>query len=104
LRLVNATAIGILLVRFGPSVGGSRLAEKMAVLGRASLEVFAAHLIFCFFFLGIGNGPDTHFPLWGDLAIAGITISGLFAVASTVGRSKSPASLLRGRAIATDVP
>jgi hypothetical protein len=104
LRLVNATAIGILLVRFGPSIAGSRFAERLAVLGRASLEVFATHLIFCFFFLGVGNGPEAHLPVWEDLAIVGITIAGLFVAAITVGQSKAGASSLRPPAVATNVP
>ena len=103
-RIVNAIALGILLVRFGPSIAPSRFAETMAILGTASLEVFAAHLIFCFFFLGVGNGPDAHLPLWEDLLVVAITLAGLFAAAIAARQSKASASSLRPRAIASDVP
>jgi hypothetical protein len=90
LRLIDATALGILLIRFGSSWGNSWLGIQLAMLGRASLEVFSAHLIFCFVFLGMASGPDAHFTVWQDVAIIGITLAGLFGVARNVRKCKVP--------------
>ena len=88
LRLIDAAAIGILLLRFGSPLADNRLGGRLAVLGRASLEVFSAHLIFCFVFLGIGQGPDARFTPWEDAVIVAITLTGLFAVAARVERRR----------------
>ena len=81
LRLIDAVALGILILRFGSPLADSRLGAKLAVLGRASLEVFSAHLIFCFVFLGLGQGPDAHFTPWQDIAILATTLAGMYVVA-----------------------
>jgi hypothetical protein len=89
LRLVNLAALGILLVRFGTSLANSRLGTRMAVLGRASLEVFSTHLICCFVFVGIGDGPDVHFTVSQDVAIVSITVAFMFVVAERVKRRRN---------------
>jgi hypothetical protein len=88
LRLIDAAALGILLVRFGPPLADSPLGQRLAVLGRASLEVFSVHLIFCFLFLGIGQGPKPHFTPWQDAAIIAITLGGMHLVAQGVERRR----------------
>ncbi len=81
LRLVNFAAIGILLVKFGPALAHNRVGTSLAPLGRASLEVFSAHVIFCVAVLGLGRQPDPHFAWWQQLTILAVTLAGLFAVA-----------------------
>ena len=88
LRLIDAAALGILLLRFGSPLADSRLGGRLAVLGRASLEVFSAHLIFCLVFLGVGHGPDARFSPWEDVSILAITLAGLFVVAEGVERRR----------------
>lgn len=85
LRLVDAAALGILLLRFGSPLANSALGARLAILGRASLEVFAAHVICCFAFLGIGQA-DGHFALWQDAMILAMTLGSLFWVAERVRR------------------
>jgi hypothetical protein len=88
LRLIDAAVLGTLLLRFGSPLADSPLGQKLAVLGRASLEVFSAQLIFCFLFLGIGRGPNAHFTPWQDAAIIAITFGGMYMVAQGVERRK----------------
>jgi hypothetical protein len=55
LRQIDAAAIGILLVKYGSPLAETWLGRRLATLGRASLEVFCTHLVFCFFFLGLAS-------------------------------------------------
>jgi len=89
LRLIDAAALGILLVRFGSRLADSKLGGRLAVLGRASLEVFSAHLIFCLTFLGIGHGPDARFGPWEEAVVLAVTLGGLFVVAGQVERRRA---------------
>jgi hypothetical protein len=92
LRLIDGAVLGILLLRFGSPLADSYLGGKLAVMGRASLEVFSAHLIFCFLFLGIGQGPDAHFTLGQSVAIIAITFAGMYVVAWRVERHRKAAN------------
>ncbi len=80
-RLIDAAAIGILLVKFGSPLAENWMGARLATLGRASLEVFSAHLVFCFLFLGLGAGPDVNLAWWQDAGIVTITLTGLYMVA-----------------------
>ena len=91
LRLIDAAAIGVLLVMFGSPAGETRLGLRLAVLGRNSLEVFCAHVGFCFLFLGFGASPDTQLAWWQDATIVIVTISGLFVVAHFVEKRRTSA-------------
>ena len=93
LRLIDGAVLGILLLRFGPPLADSRLGGKLAVMGKASLEVFSAHLIFCFLFLGIGQGPSPHFTPWQEAAIIAITLGGMYTVAWSVERHRKVAAV-----------
>ncbi len=83
-RLIDAAAIGILLVRFGSPLAATRLGSRLATLGRASLEVFSAHVVFCLVFLGLATGPDARFTPWQDTVVLAVTLTGLFMVAQFV--------------------
>lgn len=87
-RLVDAAAIGVLLVRFGSPLAETRLGERLAVLGQASLEVFSAHVVFCLMFLGLASGADPTFEPWQDPLVVAITFIGLFAVADWMARRR----------------
>jgi hypothetical protein len=86
LRLIDAAAIGVLLVRFGSPLADTALGQRLATLGRASLEVFSAHVVFCLVFLGLAAGPDPHFTLWQDAVVLAVTFTGLFMMAGYVAR------------------
>jgi hypothetical protein len=87
-RLIDAAAIGVLLVRFGSPLAATRVGTRLAVLGRASLEVFSAHLVFCIIFLGLATGPDATFTVWQDAIVLVVTLTGLFLVASAVDKHR----------------
>ena len=88
LRLIDAAAIGILLVRFGSPLAATRFGLRLATLGRASLEVFSAHVLFCLIFLGLASGPDARFTPWQDAIVLAVTLAGLFLVAQYVARRR----------------
>jgi hypothetical protein len=83
-RLIDAAAIGIPLVRFGSPLAATRLGLRLATLGRASLEVFSAQVVFCLVFLGLASGPDARFTPWQDAVVLAVTLTGLFMVAQYV--------------------
>ena len=94
-RLIDAAAIGILLVKFGSPLAENWLGKRLATMGRASLEVFSAHLVFCFVFLGLGSGPDAQFAWWQDGIILAVTMFGLYMVAGFIETSRQrPSKLL----------
>jgi len=84
LRLVDFAAIGIILAKYGPRLAATRLGDGLVPLGRASLEVFSAHVLFCLLVLGFGKGPDPHFAWWQDAIVVTATLAGLFVIADLV--------------------
>jgi hypothetical protein len=88
LRQIDAVAIGILLVKYGSPLAETWLGRRLATLGRASLEVFCTHLVFCFFFLGLATGTDAQYTWPQDAVIIGVTLTGLFTVAHYTQRRK----------------
>ena len=90
-RLMDAAAIAVLLVRFGSPAADSRMGMRLATLGRASLEVFSAHVVFCLVFLGLATGPDAQFTMWQDAIVLTVTLTGLYLVAEFVRRRRSEA-------------
>jgi hypothetical protein len=85
-RLIDAAALGVLLVRFGSPAAETQIGRRLAVLGRASLEVFSTHLVFCLIFLGLASGSDPIFAPRQDPIIIIVTITGLFLVAKFTAR------------------
>ncbi len=92
LRLVDAAALGVLLLRFGSPLADTRLGRRLAALGRTSLEVFTAHVVLCLVFLGLASGSDPHFAPWLDPFVIAITLAGLFLVADRVEKRRTSAS------------
>lgn len=91
-RVIDATALGILLVRFGSPLASTRAGMRLAVLGRASLEVFSTHVVLCLTCLGLASGVDPHFAPWQDPIVVAVTIIGLFAVARWVEQRRAAVS------------
>lgn len=95
LRLIDAAALGVLLLRFGAPLADTRLGRRLAALGRTSLEVFTAHVVFCLVFLGLAAGTDPHFASWQDPFVVAITLAGLFLVADRVEKHRASAAATR---------
>jgi hypothetical protein len=88
LRLIDLASVGVLAVKFGAPLANSRLGMRLGRLGRASLEVFCVQIFFCFVFLALGNGRDSHFTWWQDGMILAITFSGLFWIVWFIEQSR----------------
>ena len=95
LRLIDAAALGVLLLRFGSPLADTRLGRRLAALGRTSLEVFSAHVVLCLIFLGLAAGTDPHFAPWQDPFVLAITLAGLFLVADRVEKRRALAAATR---------
>jgi hypothetical protein len=88
-RLVNFAAIAALAIRFqGPL---ARLAiAPLVLLGRASIQVFCAHLFFCFLGLAI-MGTRSMVKGWQQGVLILLTLSALYVTARIFSKSKAPA-------------
>jgi hypothetical protein len=78
-RLINFAAIAALLVRF-PSVLRMLAVHPLVQMGQASLQVFCAHLFFCFAGLTL-LGNASMFRGWEQVILLVITFSGLWLTA-----------------------
>jgi hypothetical protein len=94
-RLMDAAAIGILLVKFGSPLAETWIGARLATMGRASLEVFSAHLVFCFIFLGLASGVEAQYTWWQDGVIVAVTLSSLFLVAARIEKRRQKPARLR---------
>jgi hypothetical protein len=78
-RLINFAAITALLIRF-QSVVKPIAIRPLVIMGQASLQVFCAHLLFCFIGLAImGDAPTVNG--WHQFALLAITLSGMLLTA-----------------------
>jgi len=88
LRLLDFSSLAILF-----AVSRSRLARWLTIsplvsLGKASLEVFCAHLLFCFAALSlVGDGEVL--PVWAQSTVIATSFGGLYAVARLSAETRS---------------
>jgi len=82
LRIVNLVALGIVVIRFGPTVAGwlPRL-RALETLGRASLPAFCAHLIAVLLVLALYGDDQLARPWWGDVLLLVWVFGWMYAVA-----------------------
>jgi hypothetical protein len=80
LRLLNFAALGLLFTVLRPYVARHLARTPLVLLGKESLEVFCAHVLFCFAALSlVGDGAAA--PWSYQVAIVVIALSGMYAVA-----------------------
>ena len=80
LRLLNFAALGLLFTALQPYVARHLARTPLVLLGKHSLEVFCAHVLFCFAALSlVGDGAAA--PWSYQVAIVVIALSGMYAVA-----------------------
>ncbi|HEX4231021.1 MAG TPA: OpgC domain-containing protein [Bryobacteraceae bacterium] len=93
-RIVNFSALAIVLVRFGGVLARSRPLLPFASLGQASLEVFCVHVVFCLAGIALSPDADPVLPAWQQICLLILTMSALFATAYIVRRhrQRKPAS------------
>jgi hypothetical protein len=84
-RLIDFAAVSVLLIRF-QSVVKPLVIRPFVLLGQASLQVFCAHLLFCFLGLTI-MGEAARVEGWGQVALIVATFLGLLLTAKVFGKS-----------------
>jgi hypothetical protein len=88
LRLLNFSSLVILFAVSRTWLARWLTIPPLVLLGKASLEVFCAHLLFCFAALSFA-GDGQGLPAWIQLALIATSLIGLYAVARLFVHSRS---------------
>lgn len=80
-RVINFSALAVVLVRYGGSIARSRLFLPFSSLGQASLEVFCVHVVFCLAGIALSPDADPQLPAWQQISLLAVTIPALFLTA-----------------------
>jgi hypothetical protein len=89
MRLVNFAAIAALAIRFQRPLARLTIGP-LALLGRASIQVFCAHLLFCFLGLAI-MGNRSMVSGWQQAVLIVLTLSALYITARLFSKAEAPA-------------
>ena len=99
-RLINFAAVAALLIRF-QSVLKPLAIRPLVMMGQASLQVFCAHLLFCFIGLALmGDAPRVNG--WHQAALVIVALSGMFL--TSVVFSRKPATVSVAPAASRPLP
>lgn len=80
LRLLNFACFALLFSAIQPWLAKRLTKGPLVLIGRASLEVFCAHLLVCFAALAwVGDGAGL--PVWPQLAIVAVGMAALYGMA-----------------------
>ncbi len=80
-RVINFTAVTIILVRFGSRLASLKMFAPLALLGQASIEVFCVHVLCCITGDLLSYEADPQLPWLTQAVLLVITVSLLFATA-----------------------
>ena len=80
-RVLNFSALAILLVKFGTWIASPHIFGQLGRLGRASIEVFSVQVLCCLAADSLSHQADPSFPAWEQFLILTITIALLFLTA-----------------------
>lgn len=80
-RVINFSAITIVLVRFGSRLASLKVFAPLALLGQASLEVFCVHVVCCIAGDLLSHEADPQLPILTQVVLLVLTVSLLFATA-----------------------
>lgn len=80
-RVINFSAITIVLVRFGSRIARIGIFGPLALLGQASLEVFCVHIVCCFAGDALSKSPDPQLSWPVQTVLLVVTLSALFLTA-----------------------
>jgi hypothetical protein len=100
-RVINFSAIAIILTRFGARIAALPFIKPLASLGQASIEVFSVHVLFCMAGHALSKDADPQLPWWEQLLLLGTTISALFFTARLTKRWSGKKDSALGLASAT---
>ncbi|HZQ69161.1 MAG TPA: OpgC domain-containing protein [Terriglobales bacterium] len=99
-RLINFAAIAALLIRF-PWVLQKLSVRPLVQMGQASLQVFCAHLLFCFAGLTL-MGNASMLQGWQQIILAAITFSGLWLTAKMFSKDTENRKLVLQKSAPSD--
>jgi hypothetical protein len=80
-RVINFSAIAIILVRFGTRIASLPFMTPLASLGRASIEVFCVHVLCCLGGVALSRDADPNLPWWQQTILLLVTLPALFLTA-----------------------
>jgi hypothetical protein len=80
-RVINFSALAILLVRFGTRIAALPFLAPLALLGQASIEVFSVHVLCCLAGHALNEDADPMLPWSQQIILLVVTIALLFATA-----------------------
>jgi hypothetical protein len=103
-RIINFAAVAALLIRFQAFLKPVAI-RPLVMMGQASLQVFCAHLLFCFIGLAVmGYAPVLNG--WHETALVTITLSGMLLTAQAFSRNrvKTPTEHALGDRVAVSRP
>ena len=92
-RIINFAAVAALLIQFQP-VLKSLAIRPLVMMGQASLQVFCAHLLFCFIGLAImRDAPMVNG--WHEAALVVLALAGMLLTAQIFSRKSSVVDAVR---------
>jgi len=91
-RLIDFTAVALVLIRFRSSVA-PLAARPLVLMGQSSLYVFCTHFVFCFAGLALIGQAD-HLTGWPQFALLTVTFAALLGVAKLFAREELAAPKL----------
>ncbi|MFL6417191.1 MAG: OpgC domain-containing protein [Bryobacteraceae bacterium] len=80
-RVINFSAIAILLVQYGSHIARLKVFKPLASLGQASLEVFCVHVLCCLAGDSLSFTPDPELSWPEQAVLLSVTLAALFASA-----------------------
>ncbi len=95
LRLVNVAAVGIVVARTLLPLLGWLHVSVLSLLGRASLQVYSAHLLVCIASLALVVDDATPLTLPQELLVLGVTLAAMVFVARRAAAKQARAKLRR---------
>jgi hypothetical protein len=80
-RIIDFSALALVLVRYGSSIASLAPFRPLARLGQASIEVFSVHVLCCIGADALSHDADPNLPWWQQIIVLVVTISAMFLTA-----------------------
>jgi len=80
-RVINFAALTLVLVRYGQKIASLAIFQPLALLGRASIEVFSVHVLCCLGGHMLSPDADPDLPAWEQILLLAVTVTALFVTA-----------------------
>ncbi len=99
-RVINFAALTIFFVRFGQNIASLPVLQPLALLGRASIEVFSVHVLCCLVGDALSRDADPNLPWSQQIPLLVLTITALFVTAYLSGKWSNYRKARRNLAVA----